>query len=118
MDFKQSHSLENRARECRRILEKFPGRVPVIVERGTTGKTDSLPLIDKSKFLVPGDLTLGQFSYVIRKRITLSPDRSLFLFMANQLPTTGSLMSELYWRFRDEEDGFLYVKYCGEATFG
>jgi len=27
----------------------------------------SLPLIDKKKFLVPADLTVGQFVYVIRK---------------------------------------------------
>ena len=49
--------------------------------------------------------------------MTLSPDQSLFLFVANILPTTGDLMRELYGRYR-EEDGFLYIKYCGESTFG
>ena len=115
MDFKQSHSLAERRRESNRIFEKFPGRIPIIVERAS--KTTSVPLLDKNKFLVPGDLTLGQFSFVIRKRMTLSPDQSLFLFVANILPTTGDLMRELYGRYR-EEDGFLYIKYCGESTFG
>ena len=118
MDFKSAYPLATRAQECRRIHEKFPDRIPVIVERGGTKATNTVPLIDKNKVLVPGDLTLGQFTYVIRKRITLSSDQSLFLFVGNTLPTTGALMRELAQRHRDEEDGFLYIKYCGESTFG
>ena len=117
MDFKSSHRREERAQECARILSKFPGRVPVIVERAAR-KADTVPLIDKNKFLVPGDLTLGQFSYVLRKRMTLSSDKCLFVFVGDRLPTTGSLMRELYGQYRDPEDGFLYITYCGEATFG
>lgn len=117
MDFKGSHPLRSRIQECSRIIEKFPGRIPLIVERASR-KTDTVPLIDKNKFLVPGDLTLGQFIFVIRKRITLSSDQALFVFVGNTLPTTGCLMRELYLQYRDPEDGFLYVKYCGENTFG
>ena len=44
---------------------KHPDRIPVIVEKRPRDAT--LPLIDKKKFLVPADLTVGQFVYVIRK---------------------------------------------------
>lgn len=105
---------DKRAAEARRIREKFPGRVPVIVERAA--KSD-IPQIDKQKFLVPGDLTMGQFVYVIRKRLALPAEKALFVFVGNTLPTTGSLMREIFGQYADP-DGFLYVQYSGESTFG
>ena len=39
--------------------------IPVIVDKRAGDA--SLPDIDKKKFLVPTDLTIGQFMYVIRK---------------------------------------------------
>jgi GABA(A) receptor-associated protein len=76
-----------------------------------------MPAIDKNKFLVPGDLTLGQFVFVIRKRMELPSDKALFVFVGNSLPTTGTLVREIY-RTHCDDDGFLYMEYCGESTFG
>jgi GABA(A) receptor-associated protein len=115
MEFKAKHSFETRAAEACRIREKFPGRIPVIVERAAKDKL--LAPIDKNKFLVPAELTMGQFIFVIRKRITLASEKALFVFCNNSLPTTGSLMRELYGQYCDA-DGFLYMTYCGENTFG
>jgi len=115
MDFRVRYSLEQRIQESSRIKVKFPGRVPCIVQKANNAKT--LPSIDKEKFLVPGDLTVGQFIFVIRKRIALDSDKALFLFVGNTLPTTGSLMRELN-HSHQEPDGFLYFTYCGESTFG
>lgn len=47
-----------------------------------------MPDIDKKKYLVPSDLTVGQFVYVIRKRIKLSPEKGIFIFINNVLPAT------------------------------
>jgi len=116
MTFRTIHSFETRAAESGRIREKFPGRVPIIVERSTRADK-TMPAIDKNKFLVPGDLTLGQFIYVIRKRMELSSDKALFVFVGNGLPTTGTLIRELF-RTHHDDDGFLYMEYCGESTFG
>ena len=115
MDFKSIHSFETRSQEASRIRQKFPGRIPIIVERLERSKT--IPLIDKQKFLVPPDLTLGQFVFVIRKRIQMSPEQALFVFVNNSLPTTGTIMRELYMSHQSD-DGFLYLKYCGENVFG
>jgi GABA(A) receptor-associated protein len=117
LDFRDRHSFEQRSTECARIFSKFPGRIPVIVQRNKKNNNNDTPKIDKEKFLVPGDLTLGQFVFVIRKRINLSPEKALFLFVGNTLPTTGSLMREIYQLHKDE-DGFLYVIYSGENSFG
>ena len=115
LDFRDRFTFEQRSSECARIFSKFPGRIPVIVQRNK--KNNETPKIDKEKFLVPGDLTLGQFVFVIRKRINLSPEKALFLFVGNTLPTTGSLMREIYQLHKDE-DGFLYTIYSGENSFG
>ena len=45
------------------------------------------------RYLVPSDLTVGQFVYVIRKRIKLSPEKAIFIFAAGVLPPTGALAS-------------------------
>ena len=52
--------------------------------------------IDKKKYLVPADLTVGQFVYVIRKRIKLAPEKAIFIFVDEVLPPTAALMSAIY----------------------
>jgi hypothetical protein len=59
--------------------------------------------IDKKKYLVPADLTVGQFVYVIRKRINLSPEKAIFIFVEDALPPTASLMSSVYEEHKDED---------------
>ena len=105
---------DRRRSESDRIRAKYPDRVPVICERADRS---DVPDIDKKKYLVPADLTVGQFIYVIRKRIKLPPEKAIFIFVDNVIPPTASLMSAVYEVQRDE-DGFLYVTYSGENTFG
>ena len=92
------------------------------------------------RYLVPADLTVGQFVYVIRKRIKVSPEKAIFMFVKNVLPPTGgsafllrclhatqvplrggglspalaaaALMSDVYEDHKDD-DGFLYITYSG-----
>jgi GABA(A) receptor-associated protein len=112
--FKKQHSEEKRLSESCRILAKYPDRIPIIVEKDPSGK---IPDIDKNKFLVPGDLTVGQFLHVIRKRIKLQPEQALFIFINNVIPPTSNLLSIVYGIHKDP-DGFLYCLYTGESVFG
>lgn len=50
-------------------------------------------------------MTVGQFVYVIRKRIKLSPDKAIFIFVDEVLPPTAALMSSIYEEHKDE-DGY------------
>lgn len=116
--------IEKRKAEAERIRQKYPDRIPVICEK--VEKSD-IPTIDKKKYLVPADLTVGQFVYVIRKRIKLSPEKAIFIFVNEILPPTAgksrvfscspymtnavlstALMSAIYEEHKDE-DGFLYI---------
>eukprot|EP00126_Sphaerothecum_destruens_P007229 Sdes_comp19748_c0_seq4m11772 len=112
--FKQENTFDKRKAEAARIRTKYPDRIPVIVEKAE--KSD-ITEIDKKKYLVPMDLTVGQFVYVIRKRIKLSPEKAIFIFVNNVLPPTSASMATIYEE-QKEEDGFLYVTYSGENTFG
>ena len=76
-------NAEKRKSEAERIRAKYPDRVPVICEKADRS---DIPDIDKKKYLVPADLTVGQFHYVIRKRIQLAPEKALFLFCSNTIP--------------------------------
>ncbi len=106
--------LEKRKQEAARIRAKYADRIPVICEKA---EKSQIPDIDKKKYLVPSDLTVGQFVYVIRKRIKVDPNTNIFIFVNNVLPPTAALMSTLYEEQKDE-DGFLYITYSGENTFG
>ena len=94
-----------------RIKEKYPERYPVIVNKSE--KCNSIGDIDKTKFLVPGDLTVGQFVYIIRKRIKLSQETALFIFCNDKLPPTAKLMSQIC-----NNDTYTYMYYSSENTFG
>ena len=120
--FISKHSFENRLNESTRIMKKYPNRIPVIVER--SDNSNDVPDIDKKKYLVPIDLTVGQFVYVIRKRIKLTPEKAIFLHVFNAdgtvsdvMPPTSELMSVIF-KENVNEDGFLYMTYGGEKTFG
>tara|TARA_B100000745_G_C20023500_1_gene348097 strand:+ start:283 stop:633 length:351 start_codon:yes stop_codon:yes gene_type:complete len=113
-NFKKKHTLDKRIQESKHILNKYPDRIPIIVEKL---KDSNLKDIDKSKYLVPKDMKIGQFIYVIRKRIKLNPEHALFITVNNRLPATGQLISCLYDECKDE-DGFLYIVYSSENTFG
>ena len=113
--FKDRVPLVDRENESRRVRNKYPNRYPLIVEKAEISNIEQN--IDKTKFLVPGDLTMGQMIYVIRKRIKLEPETALFIFVDNIMPTTNDVISNVYNNHKDE-DGFLYVKFSGENTFG
>ena len=112
--FKQEHQFQKRVSEACRIRDKYPDRIPVICEKDPRSDIHD---IDKKKYLVPQDLTVGQFVYVIRKRIKLSPEKAIYIFIKNKLPPTAALMSSIYEDQKDD-DGFLYITYSGENTFG
>lgn len=116
MSFKFNFSFEERSQESFRVTEKYPDRVPVICEKSKIASYDC-PDIDKKKYLVPKDLTIGQFIYVIKKRLKLSNDKALFLFVNNSIAPSAESMNILYRRHKDI-DNFLYVTYSLENVFG
>ncbi|CAI8603657.1 unnamed protein product [Vicia faba] len=119
--FQDEYTFEQRLEDSRDIIAKFPDRIPVIVERYS--KCD-LPDLEKKKicyicdrYLVPRDLSVGHFIHILSSRLSLPAGKALFVFVNNTLPQTASVMDSVYRSFKDE-DGFLYMYYSTEKTFG
>jgi len=113
-NFKSNFPFNQRKIESDRVLSKYPDRIPIICEKG---KYTALDEIDKHKYLVPSDLTCGQFVYVIRKRLRLPAEKAIFLMVNGIMPRQSAYLSQVYQEHKDE-DGFLYITYLSENVFG
>ncbi|XP_048885175.1 microtubule-associated proteins 1A/1B light chain 3C [Brienomyrus brachyistius] len=114
--FKQRKCLATRKDEVCSIRSKFPNKLPVIVERYVREK--HLPLLDKTKFLVPFELTMGQFLSLLRSKVDLGPTQTLYLMVSDHsMSCMSASMGEIYTQYRDP-DGFLYLTYASQDMFG
>jgi len=115
-DFKKKYSFKDRKEESKRVLNKYPDRIPVICQKRNVN--DDTPSIKKTKFLVPKELTVAQFMSVVRKKIDLSEEKALFFYVNNfSIPNASEELQNIYYKEKDE-DQFLYFTYCAENTFG
>ncbi|KAM9613171.1 microtubule-associated protein 1 light chain 3 gamma-like [Trichechus inunguis] len=114
--FKQRKSLATRREEVAGIRAKFPSKIPVIVERCPREKL--LPALDKTKFLVPQELTMTQFLGLLRSRMVLRATEAFYLLVNNKsLASMSVTMAEVYRDYKDE-DGFVYMTYASQEMFG
>ncbi|XP_032998409.1 microtubule-associated proteins 1A/1B light chain 3C-like [Lacerta agilis] len=114
--FKQRKSLASRMQETTDIRTKYPSKIPVVLERYRKEKT--LPQLSRVKFLVSGDLSMSQFVYSLRARLSLTATQAFYLLVDNKtLPTLSLTVSEIYEANKDD-DGFLYITYASQDTFG
>jgi GABA(A) receptor-associated protein len=114
MRFQQEYTFTQRKEESDRVLSKYPDRVPIICEKSIRSKIMDL---DKKKYLVPDNLTTGQFVYVIRNRLSLPSEKAIFLFIGNSIPPSSTCLRDVYEQYKDN-DGFLYIQYNEENVFG
>ena len=111
--FKIQYSIIKRKKESTRLLEKFPNRIPVICEKLEYTRTSVVP----SKILIPCEMTIAQVNSIIRSKNNLSNDKSIFLFIQQDILCPTCVIEEVYHRYKDD-DGFLYIQYTTENTFG
>jgi len=77
-----------------------------------------LPMITQKKFLFPKSFTVGQAVSVLRRRIPeLTPEKATFIFAGDAVPTNSATLASIDEQNCDE-DGFLYLTYGEENTFG
>ena len=111
--FQDKFTLEERTKESARVREKYNNKIPIIIEP----IDDKIKPIDKTKYLVPSDMTMGQLLFVVRKRIKLESTEALYLMVEKTIYPTSVSLAVVYDKEKNE-DGFLYVTYCQENTFG
>lgn len=104
---------------AKKMLGKYPSRIPVIIDRHSTCV---LPDLVQKKFLVPDDMTVAQFIQLLRLRIKLTNTQSIFLFACRDddkkaLVTGNDSMAQVYTEHH-QKDLFLHFVYSSEDTFG
>lgn len=113
---KASVSYHKRYNESMKAIKEHKGYIPVYIEKA--GKSEIH--IEKKKYIVPGNHTVGQFMFELRKRMNYTDSqKAIFLFVDNDktIPCNSHLMSAIYEEYKDY-DGFLYITYSGENAFG
>ena len=98
--YKKRKSFKIRHQEAQDIRAAFPDKIAVIVERH--GNERTLPPLDKSKYLVPHDTSMREFSLIIRNRMMRGDwgegggggggSKTLFLLVDNRLGTVSRLL--------------------------
>ncbi|EGG20209.1 MAP1-LC3 domain-containing protein [Cavenderia fasciculata] len=118
--FQNEYSLEKRKHISAKIRNRYKDRLPIIVERAPNS---NIPEIPKKKFLAPCDMVVSKFLMEIRKHLAetggqMNDKTAIFLFVNNNvLPPSSNQISTIYELYKNE-DGFLYITYSGENTFG
>jgi GABA(A) receptor-associated protein len=119
ISFKDKFSFEQRKNEASSMLRKYPHRYPIIIEKDPNEKR--LLNLEKYRYMVPGDFTIGTILNEVRKRLLkkggISQNEAIFFFINKKIPCTSSLISTIYQENRDN-DFYLYITYNGENTFG
>merc|ERR1712080_35305 len=110
----RNQSFDKRKAEGLKIRGKHPDKVPIILERLQTARMGEM---EKKKYLVPTNITVGQFYYLVRSKINLRQEDALFFFINNMIPNSSTTLESLYQEHR-EEDYFLYISYSDESVYG
>ena len=113
-EFEKKYSVNQRQKEVRTLALRHPSRVPVLIYPADKNQ----PKIEKSKYLVPKDISMSQFQYIIKKYISINSNEAIFLYTKNNsLVNSSKTIAEIYNEHKSEDD-FLYFIYSVENTFG
>mgnify|MGYP001178971395 CR=1 FL=1 len=93
------------------LKKKYPNRIPIIVT-----PLNGLKLT-KTKFLVPGELTMTHFMTILRKYTTLKSCHALFIFVKDLPPANNKTLFSLY-KENFESEGAFTLSVTRENTFG
>jgi len=117
--FQKEFKFEDRQKMSNKLMEKFEGRIPCIVEKSRNWGSRNLESIDKRKFLIPIDITMSNMALVIRRRTKIPAETALIFYVGERqiIPKMSDTFDILYANNKSS-DGFLYISYSIEKVFG
>ena len=115
--FKKDYpDVEKRKKQCTVLLEKRPTKIPLILEKAPDCKHAG---INKTKHLILRKMTVNKFQLMIKSLLKMSEDEALFLSIKGKYTIIGEkTMGDIYEKYKDKEDGFLYMMYSTTVIYG
>ena len=113
--FKEENSLSKRIVESQKAIAKWPGRVPIILEKSPNSRLDDLA---KNKLLCPSEYNIQQFVGSIRKKVNLPRDTALFIFVNGTELVSGEVSMNAIYEEKKDPDGFLYIMFSEQEVMG
>ena len=114
IEFKKNVSLEDRINQCKNLLKRNPGQIPVILIKEPNCKL----VLEKNRFLVQKNFNVSQFITLVRANVKINKETALFFSTDNTTLLGEKLMGDIYEKYKDKEDGFLYIIYSCDLAFG
>ena len=94
-----------------KMLKSFPNKVPIIMNKNPN--YPDIKTISTSKFLLEKSMTMEKIkSYIMKNYLTEGLDFFNITATSKYIPLLDSeLLSDVYNKYKDEYDGFLYLYY-------
>ena len=94
-----------------KMLKSFPNKVPIIMNKNPN--YPDIKTISTSKFLLEKSMTMEKIkSYIMKNYLTEGLEFFNITATSNYIPLLDSeLLSDVYNKYKDEYDGFLYLYY-------
>jgi GABA(A) receptor-associated protein len=108
--------IEVRRRNCLKLIEKNPDKIPIIFEKDPKSNIESFP---KTRYLINKDLTVNHFLLLLRNKLKVDETSAFFLLVDGKIYITGDkTLQDIYIKYKDKKDGFLYLMYSTEQIWG
>jgi hypothetical protein len=103
-------SLQERHRLSRKIKEKYPECVPILIDIPSR-------VAYRKKYIVGRESPLSRLILSIRDENNLAVEEGIYLMSNNTLLMPSRFIEQIY-KSHANEDGFLYITVMVENTFG
>eukprot|EP01012_Entosiphon_sulcatum_P067102 TRINITY_DN9662_c0_g1_i1.p1 TRINITY_DN9662_c0_g1~~TRINITY_DN9662_c0_g1_i1.p1 ORF type:complete len:116 (+),score=24.66 TRINITY_DN9662_c0_g1_i1:66-413(+) len=112
--YKDTTPLEQRRAEREILLKEHPSNSPMVAVICEQSEHTPAPPLPDCKFLVPAECTVSHFLRALRERLAIPVEGCLFVFCRGRFPAADTTFATLADESA-EEDGFVYLRYCGDA---
>lgn len=94
------------------LKQKYAEHIPILI------RTHQKLEVEKSKYLIPTNFTIGQALAIIRKKIKINSSDAIFCMINNLMIPSSNLIGQVYSEYKDPSIDMLVMTITKESVFG